>query len=383
MAPSTAFCDLANAGGIADDQVEPAPLALVPGERVGDVTHHELVTLGIEPVGAEGLAGERNRVAVEVDAHHPRGAAERGRDREAAGVREAIEGVGPSSGELPDEVTVLALIEEGPGLLPASHVDEELHPVLVDRDPLRRWRPPEDAPLLRRRVSLLVLDDLVAPEDPGQRQRSRDRVLRRPRRGLPERLDDHAPVRLQAGRVKLQHDPAVVPIGDHARQPVRLPVHDPEPGRPPHQIAPERQRALHPVTPERSVDLLRALPRQDPHRDRGVRVVVATSDEALSLDHVHDGAGRERLRRLLDGLSEHPGMPGAEVTGQVLLQPKARLDRAHLATRRFGRRPVDRSPFARAKLPMTKPGRASRSATRSRRIPSAGPCPPRSRAIAM
>ena len=137
---------LGEGGRVADHEVEAPPLRLVEAQDLEGVLGGEGVVGRVEAVPAEVLPGGRDGIPVDVDGHHVPGASQRRGHGEAARVAEEVERVPAPRRHLPHQPPVLALVEEEAGLLPLPHVDEELHPVLVNLDLLGGSAPQSTRP---------------------------------------------------------------------------------------------------------------------------------------------------------------------------------------------------------------------------------------------
>src|SRR5262249_16912862 len=269
----------------------------------------------VERVGGQVLARHLERGRRALDRGDPARATGERRDREAAGVAEAVEHLA-ARGELAHALPVLALIEEEAGLLALLDVDAEVEPVLDDRAARRVAVAAREADAGGQRLELAHLG-VGALED-------------RLRRGeLRERVEDRVAPALDARGEELRHQHVRVAVDDQAGQAVGLAVHQAQRVgvAPCRQRLAQRERALDAPAEESRVHFLARV--EGPHASADLRLRAVRGAPVRfpgSVLDLHRIARAGLARYLFDRAGEEPGM----APPQGLLAPLLEDEDAHL-----------------------------------------------------
>ena len=274
-------------GRIEDDHIERRPLGPQRAQRLEHVGLVPAVhaVLAVAP----GVFGRHpQRLGRRIDRQHMRRATGGRRQREAAGVAEAVEHARRAAGrplplhQVAHQRAVVALVDVEAGLVAATHIDAVAHPMLVHRHLLGRLGAARHA--VRCRQSLALPGRAVgAVVDVGAAGGGRQRIQQR-----------LAP-RLHAGGLELHHELARVAVGHQPGQLVGLAEHQPQRIAVRCQMRAPRHRSLHPRRQPAGVDRLAldkapaARPKRGVRRERGPR-----EPGAVARPHRHRGAAAGR-----------------------------------------------------------------------------------------
>ncbi len=296
---------------VGDHDVPAAPGGACAGEEVERVLGGELVAGPVQLRHDEIAAQLLDRRERDVDGGHTRSAAERGVDREPAGVGEQVEH-GRAGREPADGAAVVALVEEEPGLLSGADVDAEPRVVLRDRELHRGLAEHRLAGAAAALPQPRVFDGRPAVLEAGEHRR-----------------EQRPPQRARRRTVEHGHRGPGVRVDDESGQPVGFAMDEADAGAAGQQwvaLAPSGRGACPPRRP-RVVDRGIRVAIEHARADRRLRVDERAGERATVVGDRHDlarggvaagqravvdprMAGGDRIAQRLDKREPPPGHPG-------------------------------------------------------------------------